>query len=75
MLYVSKWPLRATKGPQNSQILRDASWFLRRLKLDSVLQTCEEKPTDLSWMQGRHFASYEAFCVGRVEATLKKLET
>jgi len=31
-----------------------------------------EKPADLSWVQGKHFATYEAFCVGRVENTLKK---
>lgn len=32
----------------------------------------KEKPSDLSWVQGRHFTSYEAFCVGRVESTFKK---
>lgn len=31
-----------------------------------------EKPADLSWVQGRHFTTYESFCVGRVESTFKK---
>lgn len=44
----------------------------KRKEEDAWKRQLKEKPSDLSWVQGRHFASYEAFCVGRVEATLKK---
>ncbi|CAE7936889.1 FKBP62, partial [Symbiodinium necroappetens] len=53
---------------------REEDDWKRQLKDDAVGNTSRlnEKPSDLSWVQGRHFASYEAFCVGRVESTLKK---
>lgn len=44
----------------------------RRQEEDSFKQQLREKPADLSWVQGRRFANYEAFCVGRVESTFKK---
>eukprot|EP00439_Symbiodinium_sp_Y106_P035307 s2006_g4.t1 len=53
---------------------REEDDWKRQLKDYAVGHTSRlnEKPSDLSWVQGRHFASYEAFCVGRVESTLKK---
>lgn len=44
----------------------------KRQEEDSWKRQLKEKPADLSWVQGQHFTSYEAFCVGRVEGTLKK---
>jgi len=44
----------------------------KREEEDAWRRQLKETPSDLSWVQGRHFSSYEAFCVGRVEATLKK---
>jgi len=44
----------------------------KRQEEDAWRRQLKEKPNDLSWVQGRHFTSYEAFCVGRVEATFKK---
>lgn len=44
----------------------------KRQEEDAWKRQLKEKPADLSWVQGRHFASYEVFCVARVEATLKK---
>lgn len=44
----------------------------KRTEEDDWKRQLREKPSDLSWVQGRHFATYEAFCVGRVEGTLKK---
>mmetsp|Transcript_81808 Transcript_81808/g.213385 ORF Transcript_81808/g.213385 Transcript_81808/m.213385 type:complete len:696 (+) Transcript_81808:3-2090(+) len=44
----------------------------KRREEDDWRRQLKEKPADLSWVQGRHFTSYEAFCVGRVEATVKK---
>mmetsp|Transcript_29069 Transcript_29069/g.66863 ORF Transcript_29069/g.66863 Transcript_29069/m.66863 type:complete len:677 (-) Transcript_29069:30-2060(-) len=44
----------------------------KRQEEDEWRRQLREKPSDLSWVQGRHFATYEAFCVGRVEATFKK---
>jgi len=44
----------------------------KRQEEDDWKRQLREKPADLTWVQGKHFASYEAFCVGRVEATLKK---
>lgn len=44
----------------------------RRQEEDGMKQRLREKPADLSWVQGRRFASYEAFCVGRVESTFKQ---
>ena len=50
----------------------DAVLEQKRQEEDDWKRQLKEKPSDLSWVEGRHFASYEAFCVGRVEATLKK---
>jgi len=50
----------------------DAIIDQKRREEDDWKRQLKEKPSDLSWVQGRHFASYEAFCVGRVESTLKK---
>ncbi|CAE8664762.1 unnamed protein product, partial [Polarella glacialis] len=50
----------------------DALLEKKRQEEDSWKRQLKEKPSDLSWLQGRHFDSYEAFCVGRVESTLKK---
>lgn len=44
----------------------------KRREEDDWKRQLKDRPADLSWVQGRHFASYEAFCVGRVESTLKK---
>ncbi|CAJ1426259.1 unnamed protein product, partial [Effrenium voratum] len=44
----------------------------KRQEEDDWRRQLKEKPSDLSWVQGRHFTSYEAFCVGRVESTFKK---
>jgi len=44
----------------------------KRQEEDDWKRQLKEKPSDLSWVQGRHFATYEAFCVGRVECTFKK---
>uniref|UniRef100_A0A7S4W9P5 Peptidylprolyl isomerase n=1 Tax=Alexandrium monilatum TaxID=311494 RepID=A0A7S4W9P5_9DINO len=44
----------------------------KRQEEDEWRRQLRDKPADLSWVQGQHFASYEAFCVGRVQATLKK---
>mmetsp|Transcript_82340 Transcript_82340/g.233265 ORF Transcript_82340/g.233265 Transcript_82340/m.233265 type:complete len:679 (-) Transcript_82340:97-2133(-) len=44
----------------------------KRSEEDDWRRQLKEKPADLTWVQGRHFASYEAFCVGRVECTFKK---
>lgn len=44
----------------------------KREEEDSWKRQLKEKPADLSWVQGQHFTSYEAFCVGRVEGTHKK---
>lgn len=50
----------------------DAVLEQKRREEDDWKRQLKEKPSDLSWVKGQHFASYEAFCVGRVEATLKK---
>lgn len=50
----------------------DAILEQKRREEEDWRRQLKEKPSDLSWVQGRHFASYEAFCVGRVEATFKK---
>lgn len=50
----------------------DAMLEKKRREEDEWKRQLREKPSDLSWVQGRHFASYETFCVGRVEMTLKK---
>eukprot|EP00405_Crypthecodinium_cohnii_P035216 CAMPEP_0206528896 /NCGR_PEP_ID=MMETSP0325_2-20121206/2262_1 /ASSEMBLY_ACC=CAM_ASM_000347 /TAXON_ID=2866 /ORGANISM="Crypthecodinium cohnii, Strain Seligo" /LENGTH=675 /DNA_ID=CAMNT_0054024675 /DNA_START=48 /DNA_END=2072 /DNA_ORIENTATION=- len=44
----------------------------KRKEDDTRKKELQEKPPDLSWVQGRKFDTYEAFCVARVEATLKK---
>lgn len=44
----------------------------KRKEEDDWKRQLRDKPADLSWVQGRHFTSYEAFCVGRVESLLKK---
>lgn len=44
----------------------------KRQEEDDWKRQLREKPADLSWVQGKHFATYEAFCVGRVESLLKK---
>lgn len=43
----------------------------KREEEDDWKRQLREKPTDLSWVQGRHFTTYESFCVGRVESTFK----
>eukprot|EP00931_Biecheleriopsis_adriatica_P115095 TRINITY_DN90932_c0_g1_i1.p1 TRINITY_DN90932_c0_g1~~TRINITY_DN90932_c0_g1_i1.p1 ORF type:complete len:668 (-),score=195.74 TRINITY_DN90932_c0_g1_i1:55-2058(-) len=50
----------------------DAMVEQKRQEEEAWKRQLKEKPSDLSWVQGRHFGSYEAFCVGRVESTLKK---
>jgi len=44
----------------------------KRAEEDAWKRQLREKPADLSWVEGKHFATYEDFCVGRVEATFKK---
>jgi len=44
----------------------------KRREEDEWRRQLRDKPADLSWCEGKHFATYEAFCTGRAEATLKK---
>lgn len=44
----------------------------KRQEEDDFKRELRERPADLSWVGERHFATKEAFMVGRVESTFKK---
>lgn len=44
----------------------------KRQEEEDFKKHLREKPSDFSWVGDRHFATKEAFMVGRVEATFKK---